>query len=240
MNISQKLIGYVQDEISYEFKRKTLLVESLTHKSFCVLDNKTIPHNERLEFLGDAILGLVMAEFLMKKLPLDDEGALSKKRASLINQETLSAKALKLKLNDFIILGPGERSQGSHLKPRLLASVYEAILGAIYLDSDFQVIKAWIERQFEQDILDIKPEMEYEKDYKTRLQELVYKLKMSPPSYELLSTIGPSHDPEFLVALKIAGEEKSRASGKSKKMAEQKAAQMYMNQLNIENVNQRK
>lgn len=231
MNLNGKLLSYVEDLLGYSFKNKSLLIEALTHKSFCILENKSIPHNERLEYLGDAILGLVMAEALMLKFPSDNEGMLSKKRASLINQEVLAEKAKILKLNDFLILGPGEKSQGSHLKPRLLASAYEALLGAIYLDSRFDKVKEWINTQFEVNILDIKPDMEYEKDYKTRLQELVFKLKLGKPEYVHLSSIGPSHDPEFLVCLKIDGTEKTRASGKSKKMAEQKAAEMLMNVL---------
>lgn len=236
MKISPTLIGYVEDAIGYQFKNKVLLIEALTHKSFCILDNKTIPHNERFEYLGDAILGLVMAEQLMALFPTDNEGLLSKKRASLINQETLAAKALKMKLSDFLILGPGEKAQGSHLKPRILASAFEAIIGAIYLDSGFEKVKGWINREFEKDISEIKPDLEYERDYKTRLQELTYKMKMGVPEYELISTHGPSHDPEFLVALKMGAQEKARAKGKSKKIAEQKTAQIYIEEL----LNQRK
>lgn len=239
MKINKSIINQVESLIGYQFVNTNLLIEALTHKSFCILDNKNISHNERLEYLGDAILGMVTADFLMVKFPMDEEGALSKKRASVINQETLADKALKMKIDEFLILGPGEKAQGSHLKPRLLASAFEAIIGAIYLDSDFLKIKNWIEFNFQKDISEIKPEMEYEKDYKTRLQELVFKLKLSAPVYELISTAGPSHDPEFLISLKISGEEKSRASGKSKKMAEQKAAQIYINQLSIKQENKR-
>lgn len=231
MKLNAQLISYVEDSVGYSFKNKTLLIEALTHKSFCILDNKTIPHNERFEFLGDAILGLIMAEQLMALFPQDNEGLLSKKRASLINQETLAEKALKKKLNDFLILGPGEKAQGSHLKPRILASAFEAIIGAIYLDAGFDRIKEWINLEFKKDIGEIKPDLEYERDYKTRLQELAFKMKLGIPEYELLSTQGPSHDPEFLVALKIDSKEKARATGKSKKLAEQKTAQIYIETL---------
>lgn len=231
MKMNMTLIGYVEDSIGYQFKKKALLLEALTHKSFCILDNKSIPHNERFEYLGDAILGLVMAEQLMFLFPTDNEGLLSKKRASLINQETLAEKALKMKLSDFLILGPGEKAQGSHLKPRILASAFEAIIGAVYLDAGFERIQQWINLEFKSNISDIKPDLEYERDYKTRLQELTYKLKIGTPEYELVSTQGPSHDPEFLVALKIGTQEKARASGKSKKLAEQKTAQIYIEEL---------
>jgi ribonuclease III len=238
MKINPTLLGYSEDFIRYQFKNKTLLVEALTHKSFCILESKGIPHNERFEFLGDAILGLIMAEQLMFLFPTDNEGMLSKKRASLINQETLAEKALNMKLSEFLILGPGEKAQGSHLKPRILASAFEAVIGAIYLDSNFDRVKAWINAEFKNNILDIKPDLEYEKDYKTRLQELTYKIKIGTPTYELVSTTGPSHDPEFLVALKIGTQEKARASGKSKKIAEQRAAQIYMQELAVQIKNQ--
>ncbi len=249
MKVTPMILSIVEDSVRYKFKNTSLLVEALTHKSFCILEYKMIPHNERLEFLGDAILGLVMAEQLMSLFPKDHEGMLSKKRASLINQETLAEKATKMKLGEFLILGPGEKAQGSHMKPRILASAFEAVIGAIYLDSNFDTIKNWINVEFKNNISDIKPDMEYEKDYKTRLQELTYKIKIGTPIYELVSTTGPSHDPEFLVALKIGAGEKSRASGKSKKIAEQKAAQIYMEELAVQmkaqlndknNVNQQK
>lgn len=231
MKMNLTLIGYVEDAIKYQFKNKSFLIEALTHKSFCILDNKSIHHNERFEYLGDAILGLVMAEQLMFLFPVDNEGMLSKKRASLINQETLAEKALNMKLSDFLILGPGEKAQGSHLKPRILASAFEAIIGAIYLDAGFESVQKWINLEFKNNISEIKPDLEYERDYKTRLQELTYKLKIGTPDYELISTQGPSHDPEFLVALKIGSQEKARASGKSKKLAEQKTAQIYIEEL---------
>lgn len=221
--------------IGYEFKNKGLLKEALTHKSYCINEHRTKPHNERLEYLGDAILGFVMAEQLMKIFPDDNEGALSKKRASLVNQDILSEKAKTFNLQNVLIVGPGEKEQESHLKPRILASAFEALLGAMYLDSNFHFTKNWIEGQFKIDIGLIKPDFEYEKDYKTRLQELTQKLKMGTPTYKLLSTSGPSHNPEFLVGLflNVSGEdtEKYKATGKSKKAAEQNAAQKLMQEL---------
>ncbi len=240
MKLSPVLLSHSQDSLGYHFKNKSFLVEALTHKSFCILENKSTPDNERFEFLGDAILGLVMAEQLMDLFPTENEGLLSKKRASLINQETLAEKALGMKLGDFLILGPGEKAQGSHLKPRILASAFEAVIGAIYLDSQFDTIKKWINTEFKNDISHIKPDMEFEKDYKTRLQELSYKIKIGTPIYELVSTSGPSHDPEFLVALKIGNQEKARALGKSKKNAEQKAAQIFMDELSVQINNENK
>lgn len=229
LNIDQKLVARVEKNVKYSFKNKELLIEALTHKSFCAGDNKNLRPNERLEFLGDAILGAVIAEQLMNMYKKDNEGLLSKKRASVINQEVLSNKAKAMFIDEVLIMGPGERNQGSNQQPRILASAFEAIIGAIYLESDFGTVQKWITAEFDADISKIKPDLEYEKDYKTRLQELVMKHKMSRPEYKLISSMGPSHDPEFLVAVLIDGEEKIRAKGKSKKNAEQKAAELCLN-----------
>ena len=232
MNFQPQIL---EKKINYEFKNKEHLKEALTHKSYCINERKSQPHNERLEYLGDAVLGFVLAEQLMQYFPKDDEGLLSKKRASLVNQEVLAQKASQLNLNELLILGPGEKEQESHLKPRILASAFEALLGALYLDSDFIFVKSWIQKEFLQDIELIKPDLEYERDYKTRLQELTQKLKLGAPEYKLIQSQGPSHNPEFLVGIYLkeneSSVEKYRASGKSKKAAEQSAAQMLIKYL---------
>lgn len=225
----------LEQNINYKFKNRDLLIEALTHKSYCINEKKKNPHNERLEYLGDAILGFILAEQLMQLFPQDNEGLLSKKRASLVNQDVLAQKALNLKLDTVLILGPGEKEQESNLKPRILCSAYEAILGAMYLDSDFSNIRNWIQKEFKADIALIKPDLEFERDYKTRLQELTQKLKLGMPEYQLIGTEGPSHNPEFLVGIFLTENgqpvEKFRATGKSKKAAEQAAAQQLMNYL---------
>ena len=231
-----KNFSEIQAKLNYQFKDVSLVKTALTHKSFCIGKNKDILHNERLEFLGDAVLGLVIAEDLMKRFPQDTEGALSKKRASLVNQDILSQKAHELKLSEKLILGPGEIEQESHLKPRLLASAFEALLGALYCEAGFDTAKGYIVKSFHHDIEIIKPDLEYEKDYKTRLQELTQKLNLGTPGYELVMTTGPSHKPEFLVSLKLQNEEKIRASGASKKAAEQMAAKLLLDELSVASV----
>ncbi len=230
----------LEQAIGYKFKNRDLLIEALTHKSYCINEKKKQSHNERLEFLGDAILGFVLAEQLMQIFPQDNEGMLSKKRASLVNQDVLAKKALAFKLESLLIMGPGEKEQESNLKPRILCSVYEAVLGAMYLDSDFNQIKAWIQKEFKADIAQIKPDLEFERDYKTRLQELTQKLKLGTPEYQLIGSQGPSHNPEFLVGIYLQENgksvEKFRATGKSKKAAEQSAAQQLIQSLETEQV----
>ncbi len=210
------------------------LTEALTHKSFCIEQNASRPDNERLEFLGDAILNLVIAEYLFDLFPHDREGLLSKKRASLVNQNILSKIAENCLLAEAIILGPGERKQNSHLKPRVLASCFEAIIGAVYLDGGFISAKEFILDHFAKLDFKLDDETGFETDYKTRLQEITQKHKMGTPVYELLMTKGPSHQPNFLVALKLDDREKARAEGPSKKKAEQSAALKYLSTLTKE------
>lgn len=228
MNIThvKKISEQIEKSLDYKFKNKSLIQHAMTHRSFCIGEFKSHIHNERLEFLGDAVLGLVIAENLMAQSPNDNEGALSKKRASLVNQDIFSEKAKKLNLQNYLILGPGEKEQQSHLKPRLLASAYEAIIGALYLDADFSFVKKYLLAEFNLDIEKIKPDLEFEKDYKTRLQELSQKMKLGMPIYELIETSGPSHKPEFKVSVQILGLPIQTASGLSKKIAEQAAAQL--------------
>ena len=221
----------IEAEIKYEFKNPSLLTEALTHKSFCIEQNQVKPDNERLEFLGDAILNFVIAEDLFQLFPQDAEGFLSKKRASLVNQDTLYKLALNCGLSEEIILGPGERKQNSHLKPRILGSCFEALIGAVYLDSGFLQAKTFVLSHFKHLGFQLDEESGFETDYKTRLQEVTQKNKLGAPTYELLLTKGPPHHPTFLIALKLNNEEMTRAEGASKKKAEQLAARTYLNQI---------
>lgn len=219
-----------QKKIDYPFKNESLLKEALTHKSFSVDENKFQHHNERLEFLGDSVLNFVVAERLLRLFPSEQEGVLSKKRASLVNLTKLAEISKKFELQNHMLFGPGEIKQGNHLNPRIHGSCFEALIGAIYLDSDFETAKSWTLKQFSE--TDFQQEAEaYSADFKSRLQELTQKQGSGTPSYDVVLTTGPSHKPQFVVALKINGEEKTRADGPSKKQAEQKAAELYLNEL---------
>lgn len=225
------LIGSFQKLLGYTFKNESLLVEALTHKSFSVEDNRNQPHNERLEFLGDSILNFVVAEELLKLFPEEQEGVLSKKRASLVNLNKLAEVAKKFKLDQYIQFGPGEIKQGNHLNGRIQGSCIEAIIGAIYLDGGFDKSRSWVLAQFSKADFFSEVNASYTTDYKSRLQELTQKHKLGTPVYELILTTGPSHKPQFLISLKLNDTEKSRADGASKKIAEQKAAELYLNEL---------
>ena len=221
----------IENAVQYKFKNPLLLKEALTHKSFCIELNTDEPNFERLEYLGDSILNFIIAEDLFLQFLGDDEGLLSKKRASLVNQTTLNQLGLNCGLAEHIVLGPGEKKQNSHLKPRVLASCFEAVIGAVYLDSNYQVTKEFVLRHFQKLGFKLDDTSGFETDYKTRLQEVTQRQKMGTPTYDLIMTTGPSHQPSFLVALKLNDKEKSRAEGPSKKKAEQLAAEFLLRQL---------
>lgn len=227
----KRLIKQLQELTGYHFKNEALLIEALTHKSFSIEENKKQVHNERLEFLGDAVLNFVIAADLCKRFPKDAEGVLSKKRASLVNQTTLAEIAKNLDLSKLIQFGPGEVKQGSPTNPRILASAVEALIGAVFLDSDYLRVESWVLDLFK-GISDEQSESgSQDFDYKTRLQELTQKHKLGTPTYEVVMTSGPSHKPHFIISLKLNQTEMSRAQGASKKMAEQAAAEIYLTEL---------
>lgn len=224
-------LDHFQKLLKYKFRNESLLAEALTHKSFSIEDNRTQPHNERLEFLGDAILNFAVAEELLLLFSEEQEGFLSKKRASLVNLNKLAEIAQKFELDKYIQFGPGEVKQGSHLNARIQGSCIEAIIGAIYLDGGAEPSRKWILAQFSREDFYSDNNESYEMDYKSRLQELTQKHQLGTPKYEVVLTTGPSHKPQFIVSLKLGDSEKSRADGSSKKAAEQKAAEIYLNEL---------
>jgi ribonuclease III len=212
----------------YQFKDESLLKLALTHRSAKTqIDHPRFSlqsDNEQLEFFGDALLNLIIAEELLTLFPSDREGVLSKKRAHVVDQQTLSQKGLDLKIDEVLILGAGEREQESHKKPRVLASAIEALIAAVYFDSDFNSAKKFTLELLKKDILELNS-VSFDKDYKTQLQELTQQQKMGLPVYKELSSQGPSHDPLFTIALEINGTQTAQASGTSKKRAEQLAAE---------------
>lgn len=214
----------LQERLGYTFKNAALLNRALTHKSYANEIKNATEHNEKLEFVGDAVLDLVVGEFLYEKFPADTEGGLSKKRASIVNEEVLSELALEMELNKLMQLGKGEILTGGALKPRLVASSLEAVIGALYLDGGFEVTKAFVVREFAKLTDRVCGSEDYERDYKTRLQELVQKSIKETPRYEVLSEEGPPHDREFLVCVKVKEDTWAEGRGRSKKNAEQAAA----------------
>lgn len=218
----------LEARLAVSFRDPELLRRALTHKSYAYENKVPDSHNEKLEFLGDAVLDLVLGEFLFELFPGDQEGSLSKKRASLVNEETLHRLALELELPASLSLGRGEVQTGGAAKPRLLASAVEALLGAIYLDGGYPLVREIVRREFKPLIDGLNPDVDFAADYKTRVQELAQKLHRVTPTYEAVSEDGPAHDRVFTVSLKIREAEIGRGTGRSKKAAEQEAARLAL------------
>ncbi len=215
----------LEKRLGYKFQDQALLARALTHKSYANELKTPSEHNEKLEFLGDAVIDLVVGELLFAKYPADTEGGLSKKRASMVNEEVLAELAVEMELNHLLLLGKGEVQTGGAQKPRLLASAFEGIIGAMYIDAGFADTKKYLLREFDSLAKRVCQNEDFERDYKTRLQELVQKCSKETPRYEVLAEEGPPHEREFLVCVKVKDEVWAQGRGKSKKNAEQMAAQ---------------
>lgn len=216
-----------EEIIGYTFKSQDLLRQALTHKSYHNEHTKKSPgHNERLEFLGDAVLDLSLSTELMKRFSEFSEGELSKARASLVNEKALSELATEIKLDQFLYLGKGETQTGGAMKPRLLACAVEALLGAVFLDSNYENANEITLRLYKSRLENFDTEVHFKSDYKTRLQEKLQGEHKQSPVYELEKEIGPDHDKVFHVILKISDQIVSRGAGRSKKQAEQEAAKL--------------
>lgn len=220
----------LEQRLQYRFKNPGLLQRALTHKSFANELKNPAEHNEKLEFLGDAVLDLLIGELLYEQFPNDSEGGLSKKRASIVNEEVLSEIAKEMGLNKLMLLGKGETLTGGSQKPRLVSSSFEAIIGALYLDGGFEVTKSMVRREFLPVIEAVCSAEDFSKDYKTRLQEIVQKSLKETPRYELIYEEGPPHDREFKVCVKVGSEAWAEGVGRSKKQAEQAAAKAALSE----------
>ncbi|MDZ4659995.1 MAG: ribonuclease III [Pseudomonadota bacterium] len=215
-----------------QFSNPKLLEQALIHKSFFI-ENRDLCEgdNEKLEFLGDAVLDLVVSDLLLKKFPLDAEGDLSQKRASLVNESTLALISLELDIGKLIKLGRGERTAGGDKKPRILASTLEAIVGALFLDSGYSSALKFLAEIFHDRINSLVGVASNQDDYKTRYQELVQRTSKSTPLYDLISESGPDHDKLFVVGVKVDGVLMAEGLGRSKKMAEQLAAKKALEEV---------
>lgn len=213
-------IGSLESAMGYTFKNKELIIEALTHKSY-----KKPYNNERLEFLGDAVLDLIVGEYLFKTFAKHDEGMLSKMRASLVNESGFTVLAKSLNLGKYIYLSNAEENNSGREKPSLLSNAFEAIMGAIYLESNLETVRSIVVKLLEKNYSEISLDSLFS-DYKTSLQEITQARMGVIPEYRLVCTKGPDHKKEFEIALFIQDVEYARAIGKSKKDAQQKAAQI--------------
>lgn len=223
IDTSQNL-AKLQASLGHEFRRPMLLQDALRHSSY-VHENPDDPglSNERLEFLGDAVLELCITRLLYTRFPDAQEGQLSKARAWLVNERALAGLARDLDLGPLLLLGRGEELQGGREKPSILADAVEALLAAVYLDAGLEAVDQVI-RSLWGGRLDEAYERAASKDYKTRVQELVQEKLKKTPRYQVLDATGPDHAKTFQVALVVGGEKLAQGSGHSKKEAEQRAA----------------
>jgi ribonuclease-3 len=207
----------IETALGYRFIRTEHLEIALTHRSV-----GERAHNETLEFLGDAVLSLAISDLLMREFPEANEGDLSKRRASLVNAERLADRARGIGLGGWLRVGKGEERSGGRGKEKILASAYEAVLGAVYLDGGYEAARRVVESQFDDLRRDV--ELPGHRDYKTRLQELTQRTRRETPVYTLTQESGPDHVKEFVVEVAVGGRMVGRGIGRSKKTAEQAAA----------------
>ena len=214
------------DRIGHRFASAPLLAQALTHRS------AGTPHNERLEFLGDALVNLVVAEALYLRWPRADEGALTRARAELVRESALAGIARSLELGPRLLLGPGEMKTGGHRRDSILADALEALVAAIYLDAGFEACRAVVLPWFAPLIAALPPPNKVGKDAKTRLQEWLQARQRQLPQYELLSEAGEEHARTFLVRVRLVEPPLSaEGEGASRRAAEQQAAEAVLEQI---------
>ena len=218
-------LSRLQERLQYSFSNGALLQRAVTHRSFCA------DHNERLEFLGDSVLGLAVSTMLFQKLKTTPEGDLSRIRANLVKQDTLHQIALRLELAKVLRLGEGEAKSGGRERPSILADAVEAIIGAVYLDAGYTHAEGIVHHLYER--VEISQHMPAaSKDAKTALQEWLQARKKSVPQYEVSGTTGAAHAQTFHVDCTVpAFEAKSQGEGPSRRAAEQAAAAVMLQQL---------
>lgn len=214
-----------EERIGYVFKKRELLEMAFTHRSY-LNENRELKreHNERLEFLGDAVLELAVTEFLYAKYPDRPEGDLTAYRAALVNTQSISDAATKLGMNDYLLLSRGEAKDTGRARQIILANAFEALIGAIYLDHGYEPAQKFIDAQLFHKTDDVVAKRLWQ-DAKSRLQEIAQGSVGITPTYELLSQSGPDHDRSFVVAARIGDERIAEGEGRSKQEAEQDAAQ---------------
>jgi len=221
----QTALDTLQVRLQHHFAAPALLARALTHRSF------SADHNERLEFLGDAVLNCVIAIALYARFPQLPEGELSRLRAHLVRQDSLHRLAVRLNLGEYLVLGEGELKSGGAGRPSMLADALEAIFGAIHLDGGFEAARRVIEHTYAEDLAELVPGKDL-KDAKTRLQEWLQGRRKPLPKYVVLDTSGLAHAQQFQVACEIdAFGIRTLGTGSSRRIAEQMAAENALKEL---------
>ncbi|GAW91070.1 ribonuclease III [Calderihabitans maritimus] len=226
----KKQLAELQQKLGVSFKNWELLNRALTHPTYAFEHRELkLEHNQRLEFLGDAVLGMIMAEYLYLNYPHKPEGELTKMRAAVVCEPTLARKAAELGLGSYLLLGRGEELSGGRERASILADVFEAVIGALYLDKGVEDTRNFVLAYLAEEVKHIE-DGGYG-DYKTALQELVQKNFDDNVSYVILEETGPDHDKRFVAGVKFQERLLAKGSGRSKKEAEQKAAAVALEKI---------
>jgi ribonuclease-3 len=226
-------VGCLRTEAWYSFKNRDLLRRALIHRSFA-FEKETGENYEVLEFLGDAVIGLIVSEELIKRFPDKSEGELSQIRAFLVSEPSLSKLARTVNLGDFLYLGKGEKRTGGKEKDSILCDVFESVFGALYLDAGFEEARRVFKEKFLDKLWDILEKAVTYKDFKSYLQEITQREFKLLPQYRMVKAEGPEHDKTFTVECKV-NQLKTYGTGKSKKAAEQEAAKEMLKALGVIN-----
>ena len=233
--MDDKKISELQERLNYRFNDTALLVRSLIHSSYANEKNdSSISSNERLEFLGDSLLGMMVALLIYESEPEMSEGQMTKQRAEFVCEKNLAALSTLLELGLYLFLGRGEDTGGGRKRPSILADAFEAVLAAIYLDGGFDPAYRFVTNYFENQVNNVR---QAGSDYKTMLQETVQVKSGQKHTYELTNEEGPDHDKTFSVAVKLNDKIIGTGKGKSKKSAEQEAAKAALESIGSTSLN---
>ncbi|MFP4599144.1 MAG: ribonuclease III [Persicimonas sp.] len=221
-----------EETIGYRFSERALLIRALTHRSYANETDEPVRDNQRLEFLGDAVLGLVVANELFDRDREVQEGALSTRQAQVVCEPTLADAARSIELGEHLRLGRGEATTGGRDKNSLLADAYEALLAAIYLDGGLEATREVIVAQLDEALSEVR-QTSAPTDFKSRLQTVIQRDRSTQPEYRIVDESGPPHDMVFVAEVRVDGEPLGAGRGRSKKVAEQHAAQEALETLGV-------
>ncbi|MGE4296407.1 MAG: ribonuclease III [Desulfovibrionaceae bacterium] len=224
---------HIENVVGYSFRHAELLRKALTHSSYANEVDGEVPNNERLEFLGDAVLELSVSEYLFSAFRGSREGDLTRMRAKLVSKPALAALARDIGIDQYLLLGKGEEIQGGRTRNSLLSDALEALLGAIFLDGGYTEAKAWVLNLYA-DKWPTASDFGRSRDFKSRLQEVTQKTYRERPVYVLTASHGPEHDKVFEVRLTLPDGRTVDAGGQSMKKAEQRAAEIALGMLEKE------
>lgn len=228
----RKELPLIEEKLGYKFKDEELLVLAFVHRSYINEDRQVTKHNERLEFLGDSVLGVLISEYLYRFLPDMSEGDLSTMRSRLVEASSCMNYLLNLGLQTFVLLGRGERMNDGKGRESIMADLFEAIVGAIYIDGGLESARTFLfDRCGEQMNAILKTPL---KNWKALLQDYSQKKFQMPPEYKVITETGPDHSKEFLIAVEINGTEYGRGYGQSKKQAQQAAAEEALKTISLQ------